>query len=465
MQYQKSTRTERGAVLVHVAIAILGLTAFLALTVDYGILWMSRRQAQNAADAAAHAGAVSLAFEAPGNYDLARLSAKTIGEANMVFGQQLNITQGSGDSGDPAQDISFPNPCPPGAPGVPDTCVRVNVYRNSVKDPLPTFFARLIGRESQGVQATATAQVLTGNATDCMKPWAVADKWGENVQCTGWHPSGSCNGWEPNNIWTPDSTFDKYVKSGNEMILDTSIPNPPGYDYYQTPTLDDPGTTFTPFDAQGNPTSDYGLQIKLKLGSNKDRLSPGWFLALDLPGCGGHSGGADCYRWNIKNCNPTVYAIGDTLNVDTEQGKMQGPTRQGVEGGGGPDSHIPALIERDPDAEWSNCAIMQGGTCIPGIINSCAPGPCPAGENGTLVYKTQSPRIVPIPLFNIDEYFAGAPTGKSTVTITNIAGFFIEDFDSDGNVVGRLVAYPGLTKGSSSVDETAAYLRQIILVR
>lgn len=463
MQYRQSATPERGAVLVHVAIAILGLTAFLALTVDYGILWMSRRQAQNAADAAAHAGAVSLAFDSPGNFDRARLSAKTVGEANLVFGQQLHIEQGSGNSGDPTQDISFPNPCPPGAPGVPDTCVRVNVYRNAVKDPLPTFFARLLGRESQGVQATATAQVLTGNATDCLKPWAVADKWGEAVECANWLPKGECasGAWVPNNVWTPDSTFDKYKKSGNEMVLDTSIPTPPGPDYYQAPTIDDPGTSFQPFDEQGRPTSDYGLQLRLKLGSNKDRLSPGWFLALDLPGCEG-GGGADCYRWNIKNCNPTVYAIGDTLNVDTEQGKMQGPTRQGVEGGGGPDSHIPALVERDPNARWSECAPPD---CTPGIVDSCAPGLCPAGVNGSLVYMPQSPRIVPIPLFNIDEYFAGAPTGKSTVTITNIAGFFVEGMDSDGNVVGRLVAYPGLTKGSSSVDETAAFLRQIILVR
>jgi hypothetical protein len=32
-------------------------------------------------------------------------------------------------------------------------------------------------------------------------------------------------------------------------------------------------------------------------------------------------------------------------------------------------------------------------------------------------------------------------------------------------VKGRLVAYPGLTKGTSSVDETASFLRTVILVR
>ena len=58
-------RSENGAVLVHVAVAMIGLVAFSALSVDYGVMWSSRRQAQNAADAAAHAGAVSLAFDNP----------------------------------------------------------------------------------------------------------------------------------------------------------------------------------------------------------------------------------------------------------------------------------------------------------------------------------------------------------------------------------------------------------------
>ncbi|MGH9197813.1 MAG: pilus assembly protein TadG-related protein, partial [Acidimicrobiia bacterium] len=42
---------------------LLAVTAFSAFVVDYGVLWVGRRQAQNAADAAARAGAVSLAFD------------------------------------------------------------------------------------------------------------------------------------------------------------------------------------------------------------------------------------------------------------------------------------------------------------------------------------------------------------------------------------------------------------------
>ncbi len=48
------------------------------------------------------------------------------------------------------------------------------------------------------------------------------------------------------------------------------------------------------------------------------------------------------------------------------------------------------------------------------------------------------------------------------MTITNIVGFFIEGMCGPGNkdVFGRLVAIPGLTRGSGSVDETASFLRR-----
>src|SRR5439155_3356010 len=54
---------ERGAILIQVAISILALTAFAAFVVDYGVLWVARSQAQNAADAGALAGAISLSYD------------------------------------------------------------------------------------------------------------------------------------------------------------------------------------------------------------------------------------------------------------------------------------------------------------------------------------------------------------------------------------------------------------------
>ena len=88
--------------------------------------------------------------------------------ANGVWGQAPDVQ---------LTDVTFP-PCPPGAPGLPDTCVKVNAFRNQARgNALPMFFGNLVGVADQGVRATATAQILTGNTTDCLKPWAVVDRW------------------------------------------------------------------------------------------------------------------------------------------------------------------------------------------------------------------------------------------------------------------------------------------------
>ena len=93
-------RDDRGAVLVHVAFALLALMAFASFTFDYGVFWVSRRQAQNAADAGALAGAVALALDDKTDFSTtgpAKQSALAAAQANMVWGQAPNIV--------PATDI------------------------------------------------------------------------------------------------------------------------------------------------------------------------------------------------------------------------------------------------------------------------------------------------------------------------------------------------------------------------
>jgi Flp pilus assembly protein TadG len=474
------SKGERGSVLVHVAVTLLGLVAFSALTIDYGIFWMSRRQAQNSADAAALAGAISLAFDSPTDFTRARASAETTGRTNRIFGLQPNITRGAGFSTDVTQDISFPPTatasCPSGS-GPTDTCVRVNVYRTSntlaggAKDPLPTFFARLIGRTEQGVRATATAMVRTGNATDCLRPWAVADKWQENVRrvCPGNQTPPCQNGsWVDNrgNDWTVNDFFDKWNRTGNPPSLDTSITSSGNqYDYYQAPTETDPGTGFGLYNPDGT-IKDYGQPVKLKIGSNNDPVSSGWFLSLDLssvctaPGCPTNSGG-QLYQWAIQNCVGGTVGIGDTLPVET--GNMVGPTDQGVYQSTG-NSPL-ALYQRDPNATWNPITKT--------IENSCVPqGNCPGG----FAYP-YSPRIVPVALFNADAYLSAGFSGSNgSVTITNFFGFFIITqaqagqlgLDTQGNqngtVYGVMVAVPGLTR-ANTITTTSSFLREIVLVR
>src|SRR5262245_64229171 len=49
---RSNLRSETGAMLIQVAIALLGLTLFSAFVVDYGIIWTSRWQVPYSADAA-----------------------------------------------------------------------------------------------------------------------------------------------------------------------------------------------------------------------------------------------------------------------------------------------------------------------------------------------------------------------------------------------------------------------------
>ena len=151
--------SERGSIVNQVGVGLLALTAFMTFVVDYGILWVSRNQAQNAADSAALAGAVALAYDvgdAYPNQGAALNAAQTIGAKNVIWDAAASV--------DPA-GVTFP-----ACAGA--HCVRVEV----VRDPLPTWFGPLIGVTQQRVRAVATASSLPANASTCLKPWAVANK-------------------------------------------------------------------------------------------------------------------------------------------------------------------------------------------------------------------------------------------------------------------------------------------------
>ena len=81
MKEQSRLSSERGAVLIQVAVCLLVLLAFSAFVVDYGVMWASRGQAQTAADASALAGAISMAYETEGNAAAQRANARLKAQA------------------------------------------------------------------------------------------------------------------------------------------------------------------------------------------------------------------------------------------------------------------------------------------------------------------------------------------------------------------------------------------------
>jgi Flp pilus assembly protein TadG len=431
---------ERGAILVQVTVMMLGLLAFSVLVIDYGILWSSRRQAQNAADAGALAGAIGLAFDDPTDFTNtgpAKQSAHAAAIANVVFGAapDNNISTDITFLGP-----SFPNPCPddPAA-----TCVKVDVYRTNARgNPLPTFFGGLMGVVSQDIAATATAKVTSGTSVTCMRPFAIVDKWDEWDQTNPAHEHDYDHGVQDPDFDAFTSTFDKYPISGGGK------PIPFEDDYYVNAVNCDPtdtgctpvaGTGWRPFADDGVTPIDYGRLVEIHTGS-ADETSAGYFQPVRLhPG----DSGAKDYCTNIKSCDATVSnSIGGVIS--TENGNMVGPTKSCLFTD--PDS----LANQDPTARWVVDAAHPNGAVVSDAY----------GDN-------QSPRIVPMPVISPEEYFSSDPNGHTSLTIHNILGFFIEDqIDHGGHTVtrGRLINVPSDDVGGSTVSKSS-FIKKIILIR
>lgn len=359
---------------------MVGLIAFSSFVIDYGVMMAARRQAQNSADAAALAGAISLAYVDFTNQGLARSSALTVAQQNKVWGQVPDVT---------GADITFPV-CPPGSPGAgTNSCVRVDVFRNQRAggNPLPTFFGKIVGINDQGVRATATAEALFGKSTDCVKPFAISDKWLENRNNRG--PAG----------WDETDTFERYDRTGTVL----------------TPTADayDPAGGFM-IDVV-NRGGDYGRYITLKHGNPHDTITPGWFQPVVINPAEG-PGGAN-YRDNIATCDTTVIGPGTVLDV--EPGNMIGPTKQGMND----------LIALDSRATWDPNLY---GTGKGGIKGGCM------AEKTCVI----SPRLIAIPVFDPDAYDLANQNGRTTIKITKVLGFFIDKMQGN-DVAGWLMSYPG----------------------
>ena len=411
--------SERGVTLILVGLWIFVLTAMSAFVLDYGVMWLSRRQAQNAADAGALAGAIARAFDEktdpPAAGGLAETASRKAAQANGVW---------TGTLPDSAVEVLWD--CPASAFGgtAGKGCVHVNVYRDGTNGSaaLPTYFAPLLGVNSQQARATATAQTIPANATNCLRPFAVPDKWLENQ--TG--------------PWDTSDTFDAWYKQGNNVL---PVANPDVYTPPSNLPLPDgsPGTGYTV-------AVDYGTQMTLKNGQASSNIQPGWYQPIDVPrpGGSGSCSGGSCYRDNIASCNGEPVNIGDYLL--TETGDKVGPTNSGVTD----------LIAQDPDAYWDDTNKVVAGSCAPS--STCGPF---------------SPRIIAIAIFDPDEFqqdmlgnsWPNCPGGGSCIHVRNYIGFFVESM-SGNDVVGRLMMYPGiLTTSPTGVGAPSAFQIVITLVR
>lgn len=338
---------------------LVGLTAFSAFVVDYGILWLARRRVQNAADAAALAAASSLAFDAPGDTARADANARSFVDQNPVWGSDPTVVE-----------VTFPNPCPTGSVGA-GPCVRVNAYRDQARGAaLPTIFGGLVGVTEQGVRATATAQVLYGDRAPCVKPLAIPDRWQELNPAIA--------------LWTEFDTFDRY----NATVLKSPA------DVYVAPTIGAVGANGTGFSRN----VDYG--VSRHLIPTEFPLLPGAKVGNErfLPvRTSTTSVGASGFLDDFVDCSPMVVGPTDILDVE--------PTDVS------PEAQLGAaqLLAADPGASWNPA--LNGG--LGGVAGGCmASGAC-----------VVSPRIVLVPAFDPDAWDLAMPAATSVVVTRLVGFF------------------------------------------
>lgn len=423
-------KSERGAMLIMVAICLFALTLFSAIVLDYGVLWASRAQAQTAADAGALSAALSLLTN-PTETALARDAARKLANANRVWGE-APLT--------PDILVDLPIACPPGSGTADPDCVRVDVQRGQVDrnggvhtNVLPTFFANLAGITSQRIMATAMAQVTSGNAVQCIKPFAVPDKWIDNNEA----PIGG---------WTQADTF-----------------QPPTDQY----VAGEDGSGFTV-------EADYGYELMMKPGSTND-WSAGWAQLLTFTG----NNSASEVQQEVVGCPDFVPTVGiydgtTECNSDDDADPSRGcvAVKNGAAVGPTIQNGIDELVALDQYAHWNGSAVTGG--CMD------TPGSCVAINPARI---DLSPRIVPVALFNPQSYYdAGCAGSNCAVQVTNLIGFFIEGtcFDVYGSgfpawcgsntaeakkaILGRIINYPGQFLNTAG-PSTSSFTQFVRLVR
>ena len=148
---------------VMAAVCMVVVLGFAALAVDLGMVVTAEAQLQNAADAAAFAGASQLAGE---DYDGSLLEAFRFAALNTCMGRSVAVSAADAQLGtydfDQSRFVSAPLGDPSGS-----NAIRVTARRGqfSLAGPLNLFFAGVFGRASAEAAATAIAAAdnrLTG---------------------------------------------------------------------------------------------------------------------------------------------------------------------------------------------------------------------------------------------------------------------------------------------------------------
>ncbi len=162
-----------GAITILAAVFCVVLLGMVAFAVDIGYVLSSKEEIQRTADAAALAAAWEFADRLNDGYSTAdalyyaRLEGNNYSTSNPVgrVGPTVDLNANNSASGDMVfgyiDDFSDPNATFDTSKADWFNAVRVKVRRDqALNGELPLFFARIFGRNSQSVQAEATAALV-----------------------------------------------------------------------------------------------------------------------------------------------------------------------------------------------------------------------------------------------------------------------------------------------------------------
>jgi Flp pilus assembly protein TadG len=374
-------RDESGMTYVFVGLGLMALLSASMLAIDVGMLMTARSQAQNAADAGALAGATAFVYDSYTDRTAtgpAKTSAVNAALENQVIGRTVSVTP---------DDVEFPV-----APSGQSDRVRVTVYRRAQRgNAVSTLIARYFGTQTVDIGAVATAEAAPANAMSCVKPFTVPDKWIERQTPP----------------WDPSDTYDAFDQKGHALA------NPDVY----IPT----GSGYTGYDA----VRDRGTLLTIRAGTGNN-ITPSFYFSIAL---GGVSGGSE-YRWNIANCNTTLYHPGDLLLQ--EPGNMVGPTTQGAQD----------LIDRDPSAYWDTSTNTVKGS----------------------QFGLHSPRVFPLPIYDPVYYDSGKRNGRNAdLKVANWIGFFLDDVRGN-DLYGRIMPIRGIYDKNAGPAPEGVFPRAIRLI-
>lgn len=157
---------ERGQAIVLTAVCMVGILAFVGLSVDIGHLRYTEEQLQTAADAAALSGALELsACGTTANCTTMQTAAQQALVENGLAGSQL-LTQCASRTSDVLTLTVNNGPCYLGSTTNDPKYGNSSYVEAVVTSPEPTFFMGIIGITS--FDETARAEAGYGNSPDCL---------------------------------------------------------------------------------------------------------------------------------------------------------------------------------------------------------------------------------------------------------------------------------------------------------